>query len=120
VIAQRLVRKICEKCKEEVPVAEAEKTDADRATIAAVERMYRGKGCDHCNQSGYRGRMPIFEVMSVKSRDMRRAITEGGTEVQVQQIARREGTRTLAEECIDLVNDGMTSLDEALKHIMVD
>jgi type IV pilus assembly protein PilB len=120
VIAQRLVRKICEKCKEEVPVAEAEKTDADRATIAAVERMYRGTGCDHCNQSGYRGRMPIFEVMSVKSRDMRRAITEGGTEVQVQQIARREGTRTLAEECIDLVNDGMTSLDEALKHIMVD
>lgn len=120
VVAQRLVRKICEKCKEEVPVAEAERTDADRATIAAVERMFRGKGCDACNNSGYRGRQPIFEVMSVKSRDMRRAITEGGTEVQVQQIAKREGTRTLADEAIDLVNTGNTSLEEALKHIMVD
>lgn len=120
VIAQRLVRKVCEKCKEEVPIAEAERTDADRATLAAVERMVRGKGCDSCNNSGYRGRIPIFEVMSVKSRDMRRAITEGGTEVQVQQIAKREGSRTLADEAIDLVNDGTTSLEEALKHIMVD
>ncbi|MBI3819316.1 MAG: Flp pilus assembly complex ATPase component TadA [Planctomycetes bacterium] len=120
VIAQRLVRRICEKCKLEVPVSEAERTDADRATLAAVEKMYRGKGCDHCNNSGYRGRIPIFEVMCVKSRDMKRAITEGGTEVQVQQIAKREGTRTLADEAIDLVNLGITSLDEALKHIMVD
>lgn len=120
VVAQRLVRKICDKCKEEVPVSEAERTDADRATLAAVERMFRGKGCDNCNNSGYRGRIPIFEVMSVKSKDMRRAITEGGTEVQVQQIAKREGTRTLADEAIELVNLGSTSLDEALKHIMVD
>lgn len=120
VIAQRLVRKICEKCKEEISVNEAEKTDADRATLAAVEKMFRGKGCDACNSSGYRGRQPIFEVMSVKSRDMRRAITEGGTEVQVQQIARREGTRTLADEAIELVNNGTTTLEEALKHIMVD
>ena len=120
VVAQRLLRKICENCKEEVPVAEAEKTDADRATLAAVEKMFRGKGCDKCNNSGYRGRRPMFEVMMVKSRDIRRAITEGGTEVQVQQIARREGLRTLAEEAIELVNDGTTSLEEALKHIMVD
>ncbi|MBL8695981.1 MAG: Flp pilus assembly complex ATPase component TadA [Planctomycetes bacterium] len=120
VVAQRLVKKICENCKEEVSVTEAEKTDADRSTLAAIERMFRGKGCDACNNSGYKGRMPIFEVMSIKSRDMRRAITEGGTEVQVQQIAKREGLRTLADEALDLVNQGVTSLEEALQHIMTD
>lgn len=120
VVAQRLVKKICENCKEEVSVSEAEKTDADRATLAAIERMFRGKGCDVCTNSGYKGRMPIFEVMSIKSRDMRRAITEGGTEVQVQQIAKREGLRTLADEALDLVNQGVTSLEEALQHIMTD
>jgi type IV pilus assembly protein PilB len=120
VIAQRLVRKICEDCREEIPVAEAEKTDADRATLAAIEKMFKGKGCDACNGSGYRGRRPIFEVMGVKSRDMKRSITEGGTEVQVAQIAKREGLRSLADEALELVNQGVTSLEEALRHIMVD
>ena len=120
VIAQRLVRKVCDNCREEIPVSEAEKTDADRQTLAAIEHMFRGKGCDQCNNSGYRGRVPIFEVMGVKSRDMRRAITEGGTEVQVLQVAKREGLRTLADEALELVNDGTTSLEEALRHIMVD
>ncbi|HKE02113.1 MAG TPA: ATPase, T2SS/T4P/T4SS family, partial [Planctomycetota bacterium] len=120
VIAQRLVRKICEECREEVPVSDAEKTDADRATLAAIEKMFKGRGCDACNGSGYRGRRPIFEVMGVKTRDMKRSITEGGTEVQVAQIAKREGLRSLADEALELVNQGVTSLEEALRHIMVD
>ncbi len=120
VVAQRLVRKICPECREEIPVSEAEKTDADRSTLAAVERLFRGKGCEACNNTGFRGRQPVFEVMSVKSREMRRAITEGGTEVQVQQIGKREGLRTLADETLELVNQGVTTLEEALRHIMVD
>ena len=103
-----------------VDLAELERTDLDQTTLAAIENLYRGEGCDSCNGLGYRGRVPIFEVMTVKSKDMRRAITEGGTEVQVAQIARREGMQSLAECSIELVNQGVTSLEEAMAVIVSD
>ncbi len=113
VIAQRLLRKICEQCKVEVDLSELERTDLDQATLASVEALYRGEGCDNCNGTGYRGRVPVHEVMAVKTREMRRAITEGGTEVQVAQIAKREGMQTLAECAIQKVNAGITTIEEA-------
>ena len=120
VIAQRLLRRICQKCKEDVDLAEAERTNLDQTTIASVEYLSRGRGCEACNNTGYRGRIPVFEVLSVKSKEMKRAITEGGTEVQVAQIAKREGMMTLTETAIDLVNKGITSLEEAMSIIMAE
>lgn len=120
VIAQRLVRRICTECKEDVDLAEIERTELDQATLASVEYMARGKGCDKCNGMGYKGRIPIFEVLSVKSAGLKRAITEGGTEVQVGQIARREGMQTLTEAAIELVNKGITSIDEAVRIVMAE
>ena len=120
VVAQRLLRRICQDCKTDVDLAELERTDLDQATLASVEYMARGAGCESCNNLGYKGRVPIFEVMGVKTKDMRRAITEGGTEVQVAQIARREGMQSLAECSIELVNKGITSLEEAMAVIVSD
>lgn len=120
VIAQRLVRRICTHCKVDVDVSEAERTDIDETTLASIEYLSKGEGCKHCNGIGYAGRVPVFEVMPVKSKDMKRAITEGGTEVQVGQIARREGTQTLAEGAIDLVNRGITTLEEAASIIIAE
>ncbi len=118
VVAQRLLRRICTHCKEDVDIAEAERSDLDQATLASVEYLSKGRGCDKCNGLGYKGRIPLFEVMPVKSKEMKRAITEGGTEVQVAQIAKREGMLTLAEVAIDYVNRGITTLDEAMSIIM--
>jgi type IV pilus assembly protein PilB len=120
VVAQRLIRRICKNCKEDVNLAELEKTDLDQTTLASVEYMARGKGCDVCNNIGYKGRVPVFEVLAVRSKDMKRAITEGGTEVQVAQIAKREGMQTLAECAIELVNKGITTLEEARSVIMAE
>jgi type IV pilus assembly protein PilB len=120
VIAQRLIRRICRNCKEDVDLTELEKSSLDQTTLASVEYLARGRGCETCNNTGYKGRVPVFEVMSVKSKEMRRSITEGGTEVQVAQIAKREGMATLTDTAIELVNKGITSLDEAASIMMAE
>jgi len=119
VIAQRLVRRICENCKDEVPLQEAERLDLDESTLSQIEHLYKGKGCDHCDGIGYFGRAPVFEVMPIRTDEMRRIITEAGTEDQVMRIARSEEFTTLKEEAVALVNQGITTLDEALKIMVV-
>ncbi len=120
VVAQRLLRRICSNCKVDVDLAEAERSDLDQTTLASVEYLSKGEGCEKCNGTGYKGRVPVFEVMSVKTKEMKRAITEGGTEVQVQQIAKREGMFSLTEMAIDFVNKGVTTLEEAMSIIMAE
>jgi len=120
VVAQRLVRRICPDCKHDVDLAELERSDLDQTTLASVEYLARGGGCDACNGIGYKGRVPVFEVLSVRTPEMKRAITEGGTEVQVGQIAKREGMQTLTDGAIELVNKGITTLEEAAGIIMAE
>jgi type IV pilus assembly protein PilB len=120
VVAQRLVRRICAACREEVPLDAGEKQDLSQSVLAALEHRHRGRGCDQCNGLGYKGRAPVYEVMAVRSKEMKRVITEGGTEIQVAQVARREGMRTLKDEALRLVNEGVTSLEEALEIIMAE
>jgi type IV pilus assembly protein PilB len=117
VISQRLLRRICSHCKVDVDLAELEKTDLDQTTLSMVENLYKGEGCENCNNTGYKGRVPVHEVLTVKTKEMKRAITEGGTEVQVAQIAKREGMVTLAECAIEKVNTGITTIDEAISVI---
>ena len=120
IISQRLVRRICPHCKEELSLGEAEKLNLDDSTLEEIEHMYRGKGCDKCNGLGFFGRAPIFEVLPIKSNEMRGIITEAGTEDQITRVARKEGTRQLKEEAIAAVNAGITTLDEALKIIIME
>jgi type IV pilus assembly protein PilB len=120
VISQRLVRRICENCKEELPLREAERLDLDESTLADIEHLYRGKGCDQCNGIGYFGRAPVFEVMPIRTDEMRGVVTEAGTEDQVMRVARSEGFKLLKEEAIAMVNEGVTTLDEALKIIIME
>jgi type IV pilus assembly protein PilB len=85
-----------------------------------IEHLYRGKGCDKCNGIGFFGRAPVFEVLPIKSNEMRGIITEAGTEDQITRVARKEGHRLLREEAIASVNAGITTLDEALKIILME
>jgi len=92
----------------------------DDSTLEEIEHMYGGKGCDKCNGIGFIGRAPIFEVLPIKSNEMRGIITEAGTEDQIIRVARKEGCRLLKDEAIASVNAGITTLDEALKIIIME
>jgi type IV pilus assembly protein PilB len=120
VIAQRLVRKICSNCHEERPLAELDKLDLPTDLLENIERICQGRGCEKCNGLGNKGRLPLFEVMAVKSAEMRRVITEGGTEVQVSQVARKEGMVSLRENALTQVNKGVINIEEAVKIALSD
>ena len=120
IISQRLVRRICPNCKEELSLREAEKLNLDDSTLEEIEHLYRGKGCNKCNGIGFFGRAPVFEVLPIKSNEMRGIITEAGTEDQIIRVARKEGCRLLKDEAIASVNGGITTLEEAMKIIIME
>jgi type IV pilus assembly protein PilB len=115
VLAQRLVRKICDKCK--VP-AEVPEQLLTRLKIspeqAASATFYHGKGCTECGGSGYRGRLPIFEFL-VMDPEIRDAISTGAREFQIRQAARQKGYGGLLESGAIRVLDGRTTAEEVLR-----
>jgi len=107
--AQRLVRKLCPECKEAYePTPEI----LGKVKLDA-ELIYRPRGCDYCNQTGYRGRTSIYEIMLMNER-LRETIARGGTYQQVKQAAVETGMKTLQENGLKKVEQGLTSLEEAL------
>ena len=110
VMAQRLVRKICTNCKEEYEASEYEKEllgqDIDKPLI-----LYKGKGCGYCNETGYSGRIGIYEIMEM-TREHREAINAGENSDMLRDISIENGMKTLESECKDLVLSGMTTIEE--------
>ena len=110
--AQRLVRKICQNCIEPHALS---REIADELKIGLEEKkFYRGKGCDKCLGTGYRGRVGLIEVLTL-SHKIKSLILEGVQEYRIREAARREGMRTLRENGLKLVSDGVTTLDEILR-----
>lgn len=120
VIAQRLVRKICNNCKEEYIASEYESNNL-LGRIDEKLKLYRGKGCGYCNGTGYLGRTGVYEIMAI-SKEHRELITrKKGTEA-IRELSKVKGMTTLEEECKRLVLDGTTTISELasialLKHI---
>jgi type IV pilus assembly protein PilB len=114
VLAQRLVRRLCEKCKEPVPEAAAV---FERLGVPLPEgpppQLWRGRGCPACKNSGYRGRMAIFELMMVDER-FHEPITRRAGAQEYARLAREGGMRTLFEDGLRRALAGETSLDEVL------
>lgn len=110
IIAQRLVRRICNNCKEEYIASDYEKSvfniDKDEEL-----KLYRGRGCGHCNHSGYTGRIGVYEIMEI-TREHRNAINETKNSNILQDISIKHGMKTLAEECKELVLKGTTTIEE--------
>jgi type IV pilus assembly protein PilB len=109
VIAQRLGRKLCAKCKEPY---EPNKEQLGGIQIKS-DLIYRHKGCDECNHTGYKGRVVISEVMAIND-EIRNIISKNGTYADIKEAARRNGMDTLFETGIKKVEEGITSLDEVL------
>ncbi len=115
IVAQRLVRRLCKKCREVAtvdPEALVEVGFAPEEAMAVT--VYRPIGCDRCNDTGYKGRIALYEVMQVspKIRDM---IVNGGTNAELRATARNEGMITLRESGLVKIWQGITSVDEVLK-----
>ena len=114
IIAQRLARRLCDKCKEvkEIPREALEKEGFSAEELDAGVTIFgpKGKGCRSCN-GGYKGRLGIFQVMEV-SETMGRIIMEGGNAIQIADQASQEGVIDLRAAGLNKVKDGVTSLEE--------
>jgi|CXWL01.1.fsa_nt_gi type IV pilus assembly protein PilB len=109
VIAQRLGRKLCAKCKEPY---EPNKEQLGNVKIN-VDLIYRPKGCDECNHTGYKGRVVISEVMVIND-EIRNLVSKGAAYADIKDAARKNGMDTLFESGVKKVEEGITSLEEIL------
>lgn len=126
IIAQRLVRKNCEKCRVSYKITEEEKiVMANEPGIQAVLKakgiknidklnLYKGQGCPVCGQTGYSGRIGIFEVMEMTD-EIRGLVTDKASSPVIMKEARAAGMTTMLADGLDKVFSGVTSLDEVLK-----
>jgi type II secretory ATPase GspE/PulE/Tfp pilus assembly ATPase PilB-like protein len=108
VIAQRLVRRLCPHCKEAHSPDEAERRLLDNNAPAQI---YRAKGCTHCAFKGYRGRLPLMELLLMDA-TLDEAILRGATPRELAGLAAQRGWRNLAEDGLERVRNGDTSLAE--------
>jgi len=119
VIAQRLIRKICKECKEAYSPTDGELEDLGM-TQGELEKQrnslkfFRGKGCEKCNKSGYKGLTGIYEIF-ILTEGLRAMIIERVPSTELMQLARSEGMRTLREDGILKILEGETTVEEILK-----
>lgn len=114
IIAQRLVRRVCDHCKEEDSPSE-EVLQALRRSGADLDFIsQRGKGCEHCNHTGYKGRIGIFEVLLIDG-ELKKMIHGAATENEMIRAAKHAQMSTLLEDAIQKLRKGMTSCEEVLR-----
>ena len=115
IVAQRRIRRVCEKCKqpEEVPLQALLNVGFLEAEAPNIE-IYRGRGCDECNQRGYKGRTGIYEVMVVTD-DIRELILSGASAVELRRKAMEEGMIGLRQSGLQKIRDGITTIDEVVR-----
>jgi general secretion pathway protein E/type IV pilus assembly protein PilB len=112
VLAQRLVRVICPKCKQEVPADEVRKA-RDEFGDAIPPVLYKGAGCRNCQGTGYRGRQGIFEMMAVTD-EVRSLVLRRAPSHEIRKVAVSQGMRSLREDGWRIVREGRTTVDEVI------
>jgi len=112
VVGQRLVRRVCEHCKEEKIIDESEKKLFGNQVIS-FDRYYTGKGCSECMNTGYKGRMAIYEFLEIDD-DIRRLITIKASSKEIEKQARKKGYKSLVEEGLRLIKEGKTTIQEVI------
>lgn len=115
VMAQRLVRRICQHCKMKQDVSE----DILKKFNSSVKAVWAGSGCEYCSGTGYRGRIGIFEVLPVGD-DIRELIMGRATVKEIKDKAIALGMRTLRQDGIEKVKKGVTTIDEVLRVTQVE
>lgn len=118
IIAQRLVRKICDSCRYSLSVSDALKDIKDAGIVSKYfskdDNVYAGKGCQACSNSGYKGRSALFEFIEVTS-EMQDLIVENPAMKDIEALARKQGSRSMFDDGILKVKSGITTISEVLR-----
>ncbi len=115
IAAQRLARKICPACREEekfpvAPLVQLGFSEEEAQTVSC----YRGRGCPACNNSGYKGRIALYEIMPV-GQDIKEMVLEGASADEIKRTAVGSGMKTLRMSGLNKVKEGVTSIEEVLR-----
>ncbi|MDR4505717.1 MAG: Flp pilus assembly complex ATPase component TadA [Candidatus Scalindua sp.] len=117
VINQRLVRKLCPECREEyMPDRNIIKKLHIPESVLGKKQFYREKGCGKCNNTGYKGRLSILEIMTINDEICSHIIQQSSTET-IRKIARRSGMKTLLESGLNAIYNGQTTIKEVMREV---
>ena len=119
VMAQRLVRKLCDKCKEEYVPTSEELALIGLSKKDVKKKIYKAKGCADCRNTGYRGRTAIFEMIPM-ARELRKLVFDSANEDEIRQAAIKNGMVTLRDAGNERVLDGTTAIEEVLRSTVED
>ncbi len=115
ILAQRLTRRVCMKCSEEIKIPPKALVDAGMHPDRLKQvQLRKGKGCEECNRTGFRGRVALYEVMPVRE-EIKDLVLRGGSALDIKREATRLGMKTLRQAGLTKVEEGMTTLDEVLR-----
>ncbi len=120
IVAQRLVRRICTNCSTEYSPTEEQLMQLNLVPEEVGDQKFNyGSGCDYCNNTGYRGRVGIYEIMIIDDR-LRELIMEHASTSVLRREAIKQGMRTLRDSGLLAIYDGLTSLDEVVKETITE
>lgn len=116
ILAQRLVRKICDQCKEPIEIKPEVLINLgiDASEVGSGFPTFHGRGCNNCNDTGYRGRLAIYEVM-VMHEPIREMILKGASAMELKREAVKLGMSTLRMSALQKVRQGLTTVDETIR-----
>ncbi len=111
IVAQRLLRRLCEHCKQQVEASDLEKKLLACGNTPDPVMIYQAIGCEHCYQSGYQGRLAVMEVLRM-DRELDDLVARGATALEIERQARKTGFKSLVDEGVAKILEGETSLEE--------
>jgi type IV pilus assembly protein PilB len=115
ILAQRLCRKICLECKEVEETPETALLDIGfKKEEKGTFKSYKGKGCSACGDSGYKGRIALYEVMPLKE-EIKELVIKGATSIDLKKAAINSGMMTLRMSGLKKIKEGITSIEEVLR-----
>jgi type IV pilus assembly protein PilB len=120
ILAQRLVRRVCSQCREEVAPSEELLLDLGmKPEHMSGKRVFRGRGCEVCNNTGYKGRVGLFELM-VMNDELREMVMNNNSIDEMRKVAQSYGMVTLREAGMNFAFDGTTTLDEVVRETILE
>lgn len=118
VIAQRLVRRLCPDCKEEHYPTQEEASkillNDDEIEKFMKTRIYKPKGCSKCDYTGYKGRLGVYEIMSI-TKEIKKLVAIGAHDIEIEEAAIACGMKTLNQACLGHILNGLTTIDEFVR-----
>src|SRR5204863_10040312 len=113
--AQRLIRCVCKDCKKEHPTPVEALVESGLLTEEAKKlKTYKGKGCPSCNDTGYKGRIGLYEVMEMTD-EVRELILIGASALELRKKSIEDGMITLRESGLQKIRNGVTTIEEVLR-----